>query len=287
MENNCELKQQNLLNLKFDNKFDDEYFKIINSENDLIFEEKIYISNYGEIYNKTQEKLFDYENCSVHLKILNGPMKSFSRWNLTTNSFGISNTEYETRRRLKKISYGYCIQNQKQFKLNKVKKTRQSIVVENEDSLNEDFNIAINTKENNLELELHKYKFIYNEILNQKIKIETKIKDIENNIKLTKEINNNKYKNTTIYIISPNHNHFYMYIGHTIDKDRRLKEHIRSSEKDNKKLYKTVRDTGGWEHWEMIEIGTFECKCREDALKLEQSWCEKLKPNLNSISPFS
>ena len=41
------------------------------------------------------------------------------------------------------------------------------------------------------------------------------------------------------------------------------------------------------EHWELIEIGKYECNCREDALKIEQEWCEKLRPNLNSVSPFA
>lgn len=290
MENNYEVKQDNLLNLRFDNKFDDEYFKLINGEDDYLFEDKIYISNYGEIYNKTQERLFDYENSSVNLKILNGPIKGFSRWNLTTNSFGISNADYETRRRLKKISYGYCIQSQKKIKLNKVKKSTQSVIIKNEDVVIKDsikLNHTMNFEISNLELELNKYKFIYNEILNQKIKIEKKITDIENKIKSTKEFNDNKYKNTIIYMIRPKHNNFYMYVGHTIDKDRRLKEHIRGTENDNKKLYKTIRDTGGWEHWEMIEIDTYVCDSREEALKIEQLWCEKLRPNLNSVSPFA
>ena len=88
-------------------------------------------------------------------------------------------------------------------------------------------------------------------------------------------------------MIRQKHNNFYMYVGHTTDKDRRLKEHIRATETDNKKLYRTIRETGGWEHWELIEIGKYECNCREDALKIEQEWCEKLRPNLNSVSPFA
>ena len=72
-----------------------------------------------------------------------------------------------------------------------------------------------------------------------------------------------------------------------IDKERRLKEHIRATEKDNKKIYKTIRETGGWEHWEMIELSSCVCECKEDALKIEQEWCEKLRPNLNSNSQFA
>ena len=103
----------NTLNLNFENKFDDEYFMFSTGIDNFLFEDKIYISNYGEVYNKTQNRLLDYESSSINLKIINGGIKGFSRWNLTTNSFSILNTEYETRRRLKKISYGYGIQNRK------------------------------------------------------------------------------------------------------------------------------------------------------------------------------
>jgi hypothetical protein len=56
---------------------------------------------------------------------------------------------------------------------------------------------------------------------------------------------------------------------------------------DNFLLYKTIRETGGWEHWEMIELSSYVCECKEDALKIEQEWCEKLRPNLNNNSPFA
>ena len=70
--------------------------------------------------------------------------------------------------------------------------------------------------------------------------MEKKISDIENKIKIKKELNDNRYKNTIIYMIRPKHNNFYMYVGHTIDKERRLKEHIKATENDNKKIYKTT-----------------------------------------------
>jgi hypothetical protein len=286
--------QINKLNLQFENKFDDEYFILINGIDKILFEEKIYISNYGEVYNKTQNRLFDYENSTLNLRVINGGTKGFSRWNLTTNSFSITNTEYESRRRLKKISYGYNIQNNKKDKIKKLYNT--NTVVDNKKNDNNKTTInnysklkenITDTELNNLELELYKYKFIYDEISNQKISLEIKIKDIENKIQLRKKINDNKYKNTIIYMIRPKHNNFYMYIGHTVDKERRLKEHIRATENDNRKIYKTIRETGGWEHWELIELSSCICECREDALKIEQEWCEKLRPNLNSISPFA
>jgi predicted GIY-YIG superfamily endonuclease len=282
--------QISTLNLNFENKFDDEYFIFSSGIDNFLFEDKIYISNYGEVYNKTHNKLLDYESSSVNLKITNGGIKGFSRWNLTTNSFNIQNTEYETRRRLKKISYGYGIQNRKK---NNIFKTYNNsyVIMENKNksdneyiNLNENF---LDTQQKSLELELNKYQFIYNEILNQKNNLEKKISDIENKIKIKKELDDNKYKNTIIYMIRPKHNNFYMYIGHTIDKERRLKQHIKATENDNKKIYKTIRETGGWDHWEMIELSSYACNCKEDALKIEQEWCEKLRPNLNSISPFA
>lgn len=277
-----EEEQLMLINLKFDNKliFDDEFFKKINGFDNILFEDDIYISNYGEIYNKTQHRLYDYENSSINLKIRNGSIRGFSRCNLTIDCFGMSNSDYEANRRLKKLAVSCKVLNKKQKKLKN--KFEQNII---DDSIlfnKEPINIEIK----NLELELSKYKYFYEEILNQKLSLEIKINAIEEKIK-SKIENESKYKNTIIYMIRPKHNNFYMYVGHTTDKDRRLKEHIRATETDNKKLYRTIRETGGWEHWEMIVISRYVCICKEDALKIEQEWCEKLRPNLNSISPFA
>jgi|688.fasta_scaffold191226_1 predicted GIY-YIG superfamily endonuclease len=284
-----EEERPTLINLEFDNKFGDEFFKKINGYDDILFEENIYISNYGEVYNKTQDRLYDYENSSINLKIKNGGVKGFSRWNLTINCFGISNSDYEAKRRSKKISYGCNVLDKKRkeikskFKTNNNFNEISSSIIDDSILYNKE---PLDIEIKNLELELNKYKFFYEEVLNQKLNLEKKIKSIEEKIR-TKIDNENKYKNTIIYMIRPKHNNFYMYIGHTTNKDRRLKEHIRATETDNKKIYKTIRETGGWEHWEMIVISNYVCSCKEDALKIEQEWCEKLRPNLNSISPFA
>jgi len=284
-----EEERPTLINLEFDNKFGDEFFKKINGYDDILFEENIYISNYGEVYNKTQDRLYDYENSSINLKIKNGGVKGFSRWNLTINCFGISNSDYEAKRRSKKISYGCNVLDKKRkeikskFKTNNNFNEISSSIIDDSILYNKE---PLDIEIKNLELELNKYKFFYEEVLNQKLNLEKKIKSIEDKIR-TKIDNQNKYKNTIIYMIRPKHNNFYMYVGHTTDKDRRLKEHIRATETDNKKIYKTIRETGGWEHWEMIVISNYVCSCKEDALKIEQEWCEKLRPNLNSMSPFA
>ena len=50
------------------------------------------------------------------------------------------------------------------------------------------------------------------------------------------------------------------YVGHTTDFKRRNYEHKSCSEnvnsKTNNKLYKTIRDSGGWCNWSMILIDT-------------------------------
>ena len=78
-----------------------------------------------------------------------------------------------------------------------------------------------------------------------------------------------------------------MYVGHTTNKENRLKQHISSTYEGETKLYRTIGDTGGWDNWEMVEIGKYNCLNKNEALKVEQSWCEKLRPNLNSVSPFA
>ena len=107
-----------------------------------------------------------------------------------------------------------------------------------------------------------------------------------NKKRLEKE--NNKYDHACFYIIRPKYNNFYMYVGHTINFENRLHQHIEKTEGDgDTKLYKTIRDTGGWDNWEMVKIDERYCKNKQDALKIEQDWCEKLRPNLNSKSPFA
>ena len=268
----------------FTQKFDNEEFKKVEGIDGLIFEDSIYVSNYGEVYNKTQKKLHEYENSTVYIKISHEGIKGISRWKLTTSTFDIIDSEYEKNRKLKKIKYGFSVQNSRKYLKDQVNLNNDCEIIkkkEERNNGNDEFNIE------DLNIELIKYKFFYEEVIKQKNNLEKKITGIEELIKHSRETNENKYKNTLIYMIRPKHNNFYMYVGHTIDKNRRLKEHRRATETENSKLYKTIRETGGWDHWEMVEISTSECKCREEALKIEQDWCEKLRPNLNSVSPFA
>jgi predicted GIY-YIG superfamily endonuclease len=224
-------------------------------------------------------------------------MKSFENDHLTlevdSKYAAMANEKQQTvadekNRRQKKIKYGYGVQSSKTF-ITKIHRNNYPEKTNNKKhEIGQKYTEKCNMEDiKKMELELTQNKFIYDEILKQKEDLETKIKKMENFIKKEKENFDNKYNNTIIYIIRPKHNNFYMYVGHTIDISRRLNEHIRNTEINSNKLYKTIRETGGWEHWEMIELSTHMCRSREDALKIEQKWCEKLRPNLNSVSPFA
>jgi predicted GIY-YIG superfamily endonuclease len=250
------------------------------------FEDDIFVSNYGEVYNKTNDNLYSYEPSSVNLKIKNGGLKSVSRWDLTISVYKLENKEYEKRRAIKKKAYGYKVQNNIQTDIN----PKKSAFFNKNDEVKVNKSIPLN----NPEIELLKLENEYfkkqNEFQQIKKEYEEDLKKLEiliNNKRLEQE-KTNKYDNTYFYIIRPKYNNFYMYVGHTINFENRLCQHIEKTKSCcETKLYKTIRDTGGWDSWEMIIIDERICKNKEDALKIEQDWCEKLRPNLNSKSPFA
>ena len=255
----------------------DEYFKRVSTyeKNEIV--DDIYISNYGECYNNTQKSFYPFQTSSINLKVNGGCFISCSRWNMTTSIFNIDNKKYEENRRLKKIEYKLNVMS---FKENKQKK---EMVCNNPLNIQDDSHLQI------YKFEKHNLKNEYDKMLKIKSLKESELKEIESKLKILKnDLNNsNIYSNTVIYIIRPKYNNFYMYVGHTTNKENRLKQHISSTYEGETKLYRTIRDTGGWDNWEMVEIGKYNCLNKNEALKLEQSWCEKLRPNLNSVSPFA
>jgi hypothetical protein len=52
------------------------------------------------------------------------------------------------------------------------------------------------------------------------------------------------------------------------------------------KIYNIIRDNGGWDNWEMVEIAKYNCKDNTEARIKEQEHYELLKANLNCVSPF-
>lgn len=85
-----------------------------------------------------------------------------------------------------------------------------------------------------------------------------------------------------------------IYIGSSVCKDRRKNEHKthcnNSSEKNkhrNRKVYKFIRENGGFNNWDMIIIEEYPCDNRIQLLQRERYWMEELNPTLNVDMPIS
>lgn len=102
----------------------------------------------------------------------------------------------------------------------------------------------------------------------------------------------NKYHYSYIYKIvclDPNIDDFY--IGSTVNLNARCQAHIKCNvDKKNKtyhnKLYTLMRDSGGYENWEMQVIKQFKCETKKELHKEEQKYIDELKPSLNTANPY-
>ena len=77
------------------------------------------------------------------------------------------------------------------------------------------------------------------------------------------------------------------YVGHTSNFQQRKGAHKHNctklnNEKYNLKLYKIIRENGGWNNWKMVEIDRQICLDKSDACKIEQKYIEDLQANMNS-----
>lgn len=82
----------------------------------------------------------------------------------------------------------------------------------------------------------------------------------------------------------------YTYIGSTINFNKRRYNHKydcthEDRRKYNIKLYRFIRENGGWDNWEMKEIEKFECNSVDEATKRERFWFEKFRDVLNVNNP--
>ena len=100
------------------------------------------------------------------------------------------------------------------------------------------------------------------------------------------------YSNTIIYKISCKDNSCKeLYVGHTTNFVQRKYAHKQTcinskSEYHNLKLYKVIRENGGWDNWKMEIIHFCNCTNSNEARKKEQEFYESLNATLNSIQPF-
>ena len=100
------------------------------------------------------------------------------------------------------------------------------------------------------------------------------------------------YSNTTIYkLCCKDLSITEIYIGHTTDMRRRKYHHKTTcnNEKDkryNSKVYTFIRNNGGFDNWDMIEVERFEAIDGNDAKKKERYYIETFKASLNSEIPL-
>ena len=82
------------------------------------------------------------------------------------------------------------------------------------------------------------------------------------------------------------HDNDYIYVGSTCNFNNRKRQHKENTNLDNKKknfkVYKTIRENGGWENWKMIQIGTREQITKRQAEQIEEEYILQLKAELNN-----
>jgi len=100
------------------------------------------------------------------------------------------------------------------------------------------------------------------------------------------------YSKTIIYkIVCKDLEVTEIYVGHTTDFKTRKSSHKHYTTKENDrkynlKIYKYIRENGGWENFDMIEIEKYsECKDSNEATARERYWYEQLNAKLNMRFP--
>jgi len=98
------------------------------------------------------------------------------------------------------------------------------------------------------------------------------------------------YSNTIIYKIYCNDSAIKdIYVGHTTHFIQRKYQHKLSCNnlKNVLKIYKTIRENGGWNNWSMVEIAKYNCNDSTEARIKEQLHYEELHASLNSCPPYA
>ena len=97
------------------------------------------------------------------------------------------------------------------------------------------------------------------------------------------------YSNTIIYKIYCKDEYITdIYVGHTTNFIQRKSTHKAAcnNQKNDLKIYKIIRENGGWNNWNMIEIAKYNCKDSTDARIKENEHYNQLKATLNSCPPY-
>jgi len=100
------------------------------------------------------------------------------------------------------------------------------------------------------------------------------------------------YSNTVFYrIVCNDLNIKDCYIGHTTNFIKRKQSHkkccnIETNKCFNLKVYKFIRENGGWINWSMIMIEQISCENFNEACKIERKFLEEYNATLNINIPY-
>tara|TARA_X000000368_G_C22798878_1_gene609341 strand:- start:26 stop:571 length:546 start_codon:yes stop_codon:yes gene_type:complete len=81
-----------------------------------------------------------------------------------------------------------------------------------------------------------------------------------------------------------------IYIGSTTNVIKRRSDHKKRCTNPiyndhNQYKYQFIRDHGGWDNWNLVVVEEFSCTSKMEQTKVERSYVEKLKPQLNARVP--
>ena len=82
-----------------------------------------------------------------------------------------------------------------------------------------------------------------------------------------------------------------VYVGSTCAFRMRKANHKSKCNNENDKkyntyVYKFIRENGGWDNWDMVEIKQFNCETKRELDKEERAVLEQLGGTLNSYTPY-
>jgi hypothetical protein len=84
----------------------------------------------------------------------------------------------------------------------------------------------------------------------------------------------------------------FVYVGSTMSFANRKYEHKRACNNENRKgynykIYRTIRENGGWDNWRMVCIHQQEVDNKRHAEKIEEDYRVELNGNMNTNRAFT
>jgi len=161
------------------------------------------------------------------------------------------------------VSSGWCrhIKTAKHIKLNKILQNENDILVDDKRTIQK------------IQAEIVRLKFT---------RVMSKIREIRENQRRTEPPPPPQLKQVCIYCICVGDNN---YVGHSFNIENRKSNHKQSCNHDNRLLYKTIREIGGWDNVKFTELARYEECDLTKAVKMETKHFYEIKPNLNMCIP--